>query len=63
MSLEESVEIVCPYCGEPVLLVIDCSAGSQEYIEDCQVCCQPITLSITIAEDGVPQVEARRDDE
>jgi hypothetical protein len=63
MSPEESIEITCPYCGEPVLLVIDCSISSQEYIEDCQVCCQPITLSVTIDEDGVPQVEARRDDE
>jgi hypothetical protein len=63
MSLEESVEITCPYCGEPVVLVIDCSVESQEYIEDCQVCCQPITLSVTIGEDGLPRVEVRREDE
>jgi hypothetical protein len=40
------VEIDCPYCGEPVSLQIDESAGrSQTYIEDCSVCCQPIEVS------------------
>lgn len=63
MGLEEPVEIACPYCGERILLMIDCPAGSQEYIEDCQVCCQPISLVVTISEEGLPQVEARRDDE
>lgn len=26
-------------------VVIDLSAGSQSYIEDCQVCCQPMQIS------------------
>jgi hypothetical protein len=63
MGLEESIEINCPYCGELISLVIDCSIGSQEYVEDCQVCCRPINLFVTIDEEGLPQVEARRDDE
>jgi len=63
MNLQEPTEIECPYCGERVSLLIDCSVASQEYIEDCQVCCQPINLQVTINEQGIPQVEARRDDE
>ena len=63
MSLQEAVEIECPYCGEQILLMIDCTAGSQEYVEDCQVCCRPIVLGITVSEEGLPQVQARRDDE
>ena len=36
----------CPYCGEPVQLLVDGSAGEQSYIEDCQVCCRPMTVEV-----------------
>jgi hypothetical protein len=51
-------EISCPYCGEPIEILVDASAGDQRYIEDCQVCCRPITLSIQMDADGDPQVSA-----
>lgn len=38
--------IHCPFCAEPITILIDASAGSQDYIEDCQVCCRPIQLTI-----------------
>jgi len=42
----------CPYCGERVSVLLDLSIdGAQSYIEDCEVCCQPIQLTIS-AEDG-----------
>jgi transcription elongation factor Elf1 len=41
----------CPYCGETLTIVLDLSAGSQSYVEDCQVCCQPMQVSFS-AEDG-----------
>lgn len=44
--------ISCPYCGETIELVIDCSIPEQEYIEDCEVCCRPINLSVSIREDN-----------
>jgi hypothetical protein len=37
--------ISCPYCAEPMEIVIDLSAGGQSYIEDCQICCQPMQIS------------------
>jgi transcription elongation factor Elf1 len=37
--------IRCPFCGEPMDVVLDLSAGSQSYIEDCQICCQPMLVS------------------
>ncbi|MEN8721206.1 MAG: CPXCG motif-containing cysteine-rich protein [Oceanococcaceae bacterium] len=40
------VEESCPYCGEYITLLMDDSAGEQEYIEDCFVCCRPIHISI-----------------
>ncbi|MBT8080724.1 MAG: CPXCG motif-containing cysteine-rich protein [Gammaproteobacteria bacterium] len=37
--------ISCPYCAEPMHIVIDLSAGGQSYVEDCQICCQPMQVS------------------
>jgi len=59
----DSVDISCPYCGETVEIIVDCSAGDQSYIEDCQVCCRPINLTVTIDEAGTPVVEAASEDE
>jgi hypothetical protein len=37
----------CSYCGEWSAIDVDESAGVfQEYVEDCQICCQPHMLSI-----------------
>jgi transcription elongation factor Elf1 len=37
--------ISCPFCAEPMSILVDISAGDQSYIEDCQVCCQPMQIS------------------
>lgn len=50
--LEEEVTVTCPYCGEPFSTLVDCSAGTQQYVEDCQVCCQPIVFSCNVDADG-----------
>ena len=42
----------CPFCAEPITIVVDFSAGSQVYIEDCQVCCQPMEISVRVDADG-----------
>ena len=35
----------CPYCGEPITMVLDLSGdGEQDYIEDCEVCCRPVRV-------------------
>lgn len=36
--------IHCPYCGEAIDILLDLSVDEQELIEDCQVCCQPMSL-------------------
>jgi hypothetical protein len=48
--LQEAV-VTCPYCWERITLVIDLSVTSQDYIEDCFVCCRPIQITYT-TEDG-----------
>lgn len=56
------MDVRCPYCGEPLALVVDASAGDQAYVEDCAVCCRPMAVSVRV--DGADiQVVVRRDDE
>ncbi|MGB9429082.1 MAG: CPXCG motif-containing cysteine-rich protein [Gammaproteobacteria bacterium] len=63
MNNTETVDIQCPYCGETIEVVIDCSVEDQRYIEDCQVCCRPMDITVAIDADGVPNVEASAEDE
>ena len=57
-SMDRQV-IQCPYCGEPMEIAVDWSVRQQHYVEDCQVCCRPITLSVLVDENGDSQIEAR----
>ncbi len=42
----------CPYCLEKISMILDLSIVEfQTYIEDCEVCCQPIQISFQ-AENG-----------
>jgi Cysteine-rich CPXCG len=50
--LIEATIIHCPYCGESFETVVDLSAGSQHYTEDCAVCCRPIEIALTVSGDG-----------
>lgn len=43
--------IRCPFCGESMDIVIDLSAGAQSYVEDCQICCQPMEIGFTTEDD------------
>lgn len=52
MNNLESRKVQCPYCGETIEVLIDCSVPDQHYIEDCQVCCQPIDFFVTVHGDG-----------
>ena len=45
--------ITCPYCGESIEIALDAGSGSrQEYVEDCEVCCQPWRVSVQYAANG-----------
>jgi hypothetical protein len=53
-GLTPFVTVQCPYCGESFETAVDWSAGAFRYIEDCQVCCQPIELAGDVDGDGTP---------
>lgn len=37
----------CPYCWEEASILVDVSQPAQNYIEDCEVCCNPIQVITT----------------
>ena len=55
----EPVSSQCPFCGEPIELLVDCSVEEQEYVEDCEVCCRPMTVAARVV-DGEPRVRTSR---
>jgi len=40
----------CPYCFTEVSILIDTSVAEQQYIEDCERCCNPIEFTISVNE-------------
>ncbi len=57
------VTFECPVCGQQIDSGVDPSQGSsQQYVEDCQVCCRPLLLTVHL-QDGGAQVSARPESE
>ncbi len=43
----------CPHCGEENTIAVDPGSGeSQEYVEDCQVCCRPWSVRVSFDAEG-----------
>lgn len=59
----ESLSVSCPYCGEAIELLVDASAGSQRYVEDCQVCCRPMVVTVLVDAAGEVEVGVAGEDE
>lgn len=38
----------CPYCWEEVSILVDVSVSNQSFIEDCEVCCNPIQFTVSV---------------
>jgi len=63
MDMLTPCTIQCPYCGERIEILVDPSAGDQHYIEDCQVCCRPISVAVWIGADEDVHVSVAGEDE
>jgi len=55
--------IRCPYCGEGISVLADNSIPEQSYVEDCQVCCRPIVMTVSVDLDGDVVVDPRAENE
>ena len=57
--MDDEASYVCDACGEEIVVPLDLSAGSsQEYVEDCPVCCRPNVVHVEVDEDGHASVWA-----
>ena len=56
-ELADGAMVGCPYCGEEVEIIVDAGGGGvQEYVEDCEVCCRPLSVRVSIGVDRLPTV-------
>lgn len=63
-TAETGATVYCPYCNETVEITLDPGGGSaQQYVEDCEVCCQPWTVNVQYREDGSAEVRVTPLDE
>ena len=60
MSFVVERRIRCPFCTARMDVVLDLSAGSQSYVEDCQVCCQPMQISFETDSEQVLEIDVSR---
>ena len=48
----------CPYCWQTISVVLDVSVSGQTYVEDCEVCCQPIEVSYKVEDETLAEFDA-----
>ncbi len=51
--------IQCPYCGQSFELMVDTSAGDQQFTTDCEVCCRPFEVLVQCEDGEVLSVDVR----
>lgn len=49
----------CPYCWEEISMLLDTSVTEQTYIEDCEVCCNPIEIQVKFQDNVLVELEIR----
>jgi len=49
----------CPYCWEEISMLMDPSIQKQTYVEDCEVCCNPIEISPTFESSEIIAFEVK----
>jgi len=58
-AMETEGAYICDACGEEIVIPLDPSQGaSQEYVEDCPVCCRPNVVHVEFDEEGGSRVWA-----
>jgi hypothetical protein len=62
-TAETSAQVSCPYCGEISDITLDPGSGTdQDYVEDCQVCCQPWRVRVRYHTAGDAEVSVEPED-
>jgi hypothetical protein len=59
LVLDVEHSFTCPYCGAEISMVLDLSVRRQSYVEDCEVCCNPIEVSYTVRDNALADFNAK----
>ena len=63
-NLEDDHSINCPYCGAGFSVRVDNTGGSQQsFVIDCENCCRPIEVEVSVEDDGYVSLIAKREGE
>lgn len=58
--MQTEASYVCDGCGEEIVIPLDLTQGStQEYVEDCPVCCRANVIQVEIDEFGTTSAQAK----
>ncbi|MGR8920115.1 MAG: CPXCG motif-containing cysteine-rich protein [Gammaproteobacteria bacterium] len=60
--LQSECFLDCPYCGARISVLVDHSIEEQTYVEDCEVCCRPLSITAHVAGESVRIDAAYTDD-
>ena len=55
--MEEEQQFTCPHCWQTVGIVLDLSAGGQVFIQDCEVCCNPLEIRYEVQDGAIYGLE------
>ncbi|MCB0210254.1 MAG: CPXCG motif-containing cysteine-rich protein [Anaerolineae bacterium] len=56
--MEEEYFFICPHCWQEISMLLDTSSGDQSYIEDCEICCNPIEITYRVEDNTIISFEA-----
>ena len=64
MLTDDDLEWTCQYCGTVNYVWIDMTVeGKQDFVEDCEICCRPNHIIVTISSNDEVLLETRPIDE
>ncbi len=62
MPVEGEYSFPCPYCSAEISIAVDYTGGRrQAFTTDCEVCCQPIAVRLTVGQGGGTAFSAERE--
>ncbi len=51
MEMDDTFQVACPYCGEELEIYVEPDVHGS-YVQDCEVCCQPMLITVTDEDNG-----------
>ncbi len=49
----------CPHCWEEISMLLDSSVRQQTYVEDCEICCNPIEVRVRFENTELQEFEVQ----